>query len=57
MFDRFVVSANSFLFGHLEDFQDWFIENRPEAGIGTSITLSIENDTVRTSREVFDKFS
>ena len=57
MCDRFVVVANGLLFGHLEDFQDWFIEHQPEPGIGTRISLTVENDTMRTSREIFDKFS
>lgn len=57
MCDRFTVSANNFLFGHLEDFEDWFIEDHPGADVGTRIGLTIENDASRTSREVFERFS
>ncbi len=57
MFDMFTVAANHYLFGHLEDFQDWFIEHSPTDETGTRIKLEIVNDTSRTSREIFDRYA
>ena len=57
MFDRFLIFANSYFFRHFDNFEGWFTEQESYLGPGTKVFLTIDNESTRTSREVFDKFT
>ncbi|MDR1310480.1 MAG: DUF4325 domain-containing protein [Burkholderiaceae bacterium] len=58
MFSHFVIVANELYYTHdASKKHDWLFEG--EAGLrqGTAVDMSIELDSVRTTKEVFDDFS
>jgi len=56
MFDTFFIRSGRLRFFHEEPHGDWLIEET-EGVQGTRITLEIDPQSKRTTREVFDKFA
>ena len=57
MFDAFdILSGGVFLAHELGRQEDWILE-RPAQDSGTAVFLRLDNDTPRTTREVFDQFT
>ncbi|MGP8155016.1 MAG: STAS-like domain-containing protein [Smithella sp.] len=57
MFDSFsILSGEVFLSHSYGKDQDWILQNH-DSHTGTWITMTLKNDTVRTTKEIFDKFS
>ena len=57
MFDEYtILSGEVFLSHTYEKDEDWILENSKYQG-GTFITMSLKNNTARTTREIFNKFS
>lgn len=57
MFDKFALLSGdiAFLFEHGTD--DWLIEDRKGVGSGTMVSMKIDPNSDRTTREVFDRFA
>jgi len=57
MFDKFsILSGEVFLTHQYGKSEDWILQNR-ENRPGTFICLKLRNDTPRTTKEIFDKFT
>ena len=57
MFDAFdILSGGVFLAHELGRQEDWILE-RPAQDSGTAVFLRLDNETPRTTREVFDRFT
>ena len=57
MFDAFdILSGGVFLAHEFGRQEDWMLE-RPAQDAGTAVLLRLDNDTPRTTREVFDQFT
>ena len=57
MFDAFdILSGGVFLAHEFRRQEDWMLE-RPAQDAGTAVFLRLDNDTPRTTREVFDQFT
>lgn len=57
MFDAYqILSGEVFLSHQYEDDEDWILENR-ENQSGTCVFMKLKNNTARTTREIFDKFT
>ena len=56
MFDTFFINSGRLRFVHEEVRGDWLIEDSEEVQ-GTGITLEIDSQSKRTTREVFDEFA
>jgi hypothetical protein len=57
MFDEFVIRSGNVYFSHeFNDSEDWIVEeNRFQTG--TLVCMKLNNNTSRTSKQVFDQFS
>jgi anti-sigma regulatory factor (Ser/Thr protein kinase) len=57
MFDSFSILSGSVFLSHAygED-EDWILETR-EQGKGTAISMKLRNNTSRTTKSIFDKFT
>lgn len=57
VFDTFyILSGEVFLTHHYGEEEDWILQNR-ENHNGTWISMKLRNNTSRTTKEIFDKFS
>lgn len=57
MFDFFSILSGSVFFAHkFDNEEDWIIENHEQRS-GTAIILTLDNNTARTSAQIFSKFS
>lgn len=57
MFDRFaILSGNVYFFHEFNQVKDWII-TRNQSRSGTTIAMKLNNNTSRTSKQVFDEFS
>ncbi len=56
MFDHFSIRSGSLCFLHDCDYPDILLE-RSGSGLGTTVIMAMENDSTRTTREVFDRFA
>ncbi len=57
MFEIFSIVSSGLIFSHLEQDDDWLIEYETEDKKGTFITLKTSPFSMKTSKEVFDKYS
>lgn len=56
MFDRFMIFSGKTVFDHSESYGDW-LEEFPRLSAGTAVLMSLNNNTARTAKEVFDYFA
>ncbi len=57
MFDAFDILSGGVFFAHeAGEEDDWLLE-RPESLAGTAVFMRLDNDTSRTTREIFDRFT
>jgi biotin operon repressor len=57
MFDSFQILSGGVFFTHQHgEAEDWLLENK-HAPRGTSVFMSLHNQTSRTSKKIFDQFS
>jgi len=56
MFDQFSIRSGSLLFQHDGDYPDILFE-RTGSDAGTTVIMALENDSKRTTKEVFDRFA
>lgn len=57
MFDRFAILSGNVYFSHqFNKAEDWIFENNSSQN-GTSVFMELDNNTSRTSKQVFDSFS
>lgn len=56
MFDRFSIMSRNLFFSHEAASDDWLIDREGEVS-GTSVTMTLANDSARTTTEVFDAFA
>lgn len=57
MFDKFsILSGDVFLSHNYGNDEDWILENQENQN-GTWITMRLKNNTSRTTKEIFDKFT
>jgi len=56
MFDQFSIRSGSLLFQHDGDYPDILFE-RTGSDAGTTVIMALENDSKRTTKEVFDCFA
>ncbi len=57
MFDRFAILSGNVYFSHqFNKAEDWIFENDSSQD-GTSVFMELDNNTSRTSKQVFDSFS
>lgn len=57
VFDQFFINSGATAFSHRwEDPQGWILERSPDAQ-GTSVYMSLRNDTKRTTKEVFAEYA
>ena len=60
MFNRFTILSGKLYFAHNEIGHDWLLGFEEDDGVreeGTYIIMEIDNNSSRTSKEVFDKYS
>jgi len=57
MFDEFSILSGNLYFAHFLDDDDWLLETKKSSGKGTFITMVIEPQSNRTTREVFDSYT
>lgn len=61
MFDRFLIVSGKTIFDHSGSYGDWLLEIPRRAvdmlGGGTSVLMELDNNTSRTAKEVFDRFT
>ena len=57
MFDHFAIISGNVSFSHEHDeVEDWIIEQQKNQA-GTRVFMSLKNNTSRTSKKIFDKFT
>lgn len=57
MFDEFSILSGEVFLSHVyKDDEDWILETS-EYKSGTFITMKLQNNTARTTKEIFDKFT
>jgi anti-sigma regulatory factor (Ser/Thr protein kinase) len=57
IFDKFVIYSGNIYFSHSFDkAEDWILES-PSVQSGTTVFLKLNNNTSRTSKQIFDRFS
>ncbi len=57
MFDGFEILSGKVYFSHeFNDSEDWILE-RYKSNKGTTVFMKLKNNTSRTSKQIFDKFS
>lgn len=56
VFDKFSILSRNLLFSHGEDKDDWLIDGENDTP-GTTVNLELENDSSRTTQQVFDQFA
>lgn len=60
MFDRFSIMSRNLLFSHEAASDDWLIEGEGEGEgevSGTTVSMTLANDSARTTKGVFDAFA
>ncbi|NMM38172.1 MAG: DUF4325 domain-containing protein [Glaciimonas sp.] len=57
MFDNFIIRSDALSFIHLGNDHPDVLLTREAAAKGTQVTMRLDNDSSRTSKEVFDKFA
>jgi STAS-like domain of unknown function (DUF4325)/Histidine kinase-like ATPase domain len=57
MFDQFAILSGNIYFSHeFNDSEDWILErDKPQSG--TTVFMKLNNNTSRTSKQIFDSFS
>ncbi len=57
MFDNFTILSGSVYFSHTHgDVEDWILEQQ-KSQAGTMVVMKLSNNTSRTSKQVFDRFT
>lgn len=57
MFDEFDILSGEVFFSHeFDKKEDWILQDNQPSG-GTQVTMLLHNQTARTTRKIFDKFS
>jgi len=57
MFDQYMIFSGDVSFSHdFENDKDWIFE-RERPNVGTQVFMQLSNDSERTEKEIFDKFS
>lgn len=56
MFDRFSIMSRNLFFSHEAASDDWLIDGEGEVS-GTTVAMTLANDSTRTTKEVFDEFA
>ncbi len=56
MFDRFTIRSGTLFFSHDGNQPDMLSEEN-DLGTGTLVTMELENDCERTTKEIFDRFA
>ncbi len=56
MFDLFSIISRNLFFSHEAKSDDWLIDREREVS-GTTVTMTLANDSARTNRSVFDEFA
>lgn len=57
MFDEFIIRSGNVYFSHkFSDVEDWISEER-RSQFGTLVCMKLNNNTPRTSKQIFDQFS
>ena len=57
MFDKFAILSGNVYFTHdYGALEDW-IADKPEVAQGTGVFMKLDNNTARTTKEVFDRYS
>lgn len=57
MFDKFAILSGSVYFSHeFNKVEDWILEG-DKSQYGTSVLMKLNNNTSRTSKQIFDHFS
>ena len=57
MFDEFSILSGDLYFSHSLDNDDWLLETKKSSDKGTFITMVIEPQSNRTTKEVFDSYT
>ena len=57
MFDNFSIWSGRLYFSHFEPDNDWLVEDKEEIHKGTAILMSINAQSDRTTKQVFDRFT
>lgn len=58
MFDSFYIMSGELLFSHEgEENEDWLTEHAPHSVDGTAVRMTVDKNTTRTAKEVFDKYT
>ncbi|MFC0349373.1 STAS-like domain-containing protein [Undibacterium danionis] len=57
MFDSFIISSGDLAFVHLDKNLEDVLLSRKDEIKGTKVLMELENQSIRTSQEVFDKFA
>ncbi len=57
MFDYFWLRANSLVYIHQRNQDDWLLERDDEALRGTGVGMEIATDSLTTTKEVFDNYT
>lgn len=57
MFDKFKIFSGNVDFSHdFNEVEDWIMESQQPSS-GTMVFMKLDNNTLRTSKQIFDKFS
>lgn len=56
MFDRFSIMSRNLYFSHEAASDDWLIDGEGEV-LGTTVVMTLANDSARTTKSVFDEFA
>lgn len=56
MFDRFSIMSRDLYFSHESASDDWLIDGEGDSA-GTTVTMTLANDSARTTKDVFDQFA
>lgn len=56
MFDRFSIMSSNLYFSHTAASDDWLIDGEGEFS-GTTVVMTLANDSARTTKAVFDEFA